>query len=476
MTVRLICYVLLTTLTLSAPARGEAEFTEFLIDSLTFGTASVQGCFIDEDIHMDIAGAVIEDNDVVWWRSDGADPPNWTKHTIDTYLSGARSIYTEDINDDGRTDVVAASYTGRRVAWYRNEGGDPVEWTRFWVNTSYYHDPHEVCVDDLNLDGYMDVLATSSSQHDVAVWFGDGQDPPNWTKQTVRTNFRMGKSVRSGDIDGDGLPDIVGAALQDNDVMWFRNDGGDPIVWEPGLIDGDFYGVHRVQAVDMDNDLDLDVVGAAYLGNMVAWWENVDGAGGDWTRHNVGYGVNKACVAAGALLDDDEIMDIAATGQQSDEVSVWYRESLTAHTWTKREVDGSFDRVWPLDICDLNGDGREDIIAASGHTGCNRVKWYRNEPTTAISGEVPELRGELHVIPNPFNPQTSINFTLNGAGHVSLAVFDSRGREVAHLLEEHLPAGRHSVTFAGDDLASGVYHVRLNSTADRLACRLVLLK
>jgi len=78
--------------------------------------------------------------------------------------------------------------------------------------------------------------------------------------------------------------------------------------------------------------------------------------------------------------------------------------------------------------------------------------------------------------PNPFNPTTTINFSLGSAGIVQLKVFDIFGREVATLVNGYRDAGGHSVTFNASGLASGVYIVQLNSGAQRVTGKMVLLK
>ena len=68
------------------------------------------------------------------------------------------------------------------------------------------------------------------------------------------------------------------------------------------------------------------------------------------------------------------------------------------------------------------------------------------------------LRGNY---PNPFNPQTTIGFTLPSASDVRLVVYDALGREVARLVEGELGAGLHEARFDGGSLASGLYLYRL---------------
>lgn len=78
--------------------------------------------------------------------------------------------------------------------------------------------------------------------------------------------------------------------------------------------------------------------------------------------------------------------------------------------------------------------------------------------------------------PNPFNPATSITFDLPQGGAVDLRVFDVLGRQAALLAEGPYAAGRHTVSFNGADLPSGVYFYTLCSGPFTESRKMVLLK
>lgn len=60
-------------------------------------------------------------------------------------------------------------------------------------------------------------------------------------------------------------------------------------------------------------------------------------------------------------------------------------------------------------------------------------------------------------VPNPFNPETMISFSLPKGGNVTLEVFDLAGRRVATLANGYIASGTHSVRFDASGLSSGVY-------------------
>jgi PKD repeat protein len=371
----LVVYIILV-LAAANPGRAQTYFETHIIDNHTYGTCSLEAPDIDGDGDLDVLAAANEDHDVIWWRNDGGEPVAWSKFTIGQNVFEAHSAYAADLDGDDDLDVIATAYRYSQVYWWRNDGGDPIEWTRFTISNTF-NAGHEVYASDLDNDGDNDVLGASSNLNRISWWRNDGGDPIIWSEQVIDGDVGLAKSVRTADIDGDSLMDVIGASLGDNDVIWYRNNGGDPIVWTEFLIDGDFWGAHRVQAIDMDYDGDYDIVGTACLGHQIAWWRNDGGEPVSWTKQIVGEGIINACVAMAADLDNDDDLDIAGTGQASDEVSWWRNDGGEPITWTKSTID-NFDRVWPLYIADLNNDNNLDIIAGSSQLGTGEVKWYDN--------------------------------------------------------------------------------------------------
>jgi hypothetical protein len=93
----------------------------------------------------------------------------------------------------------------------------------------------------------------------------------------------------------------------------------------------------------------------------------------------------------------------------------------------------------------------------------------------------PAARGVLANHPNPFNPSTTLSFSLKTAGRARLSVHDLRGRLLRVLAQGELSAGRHESVWDGLDrsgraLPSGVYFARLESEADVQVSKLLLLK
>ena len=84
-------------------------------------------------------------------------------------------------------------------------------------------------------------------------------------------------------------------------------------------------------------------------------------------------------------------------------------------------------------------------------------------------------------VPNPFNPGTTIGYTLAAPARAVIEIFDASGRVVARLDEGSQPAGAHSVAWDGRDrsgrrVASGVYFYRLEGMPAAQSRKMVLLK
>lgn len=78
--------------------------------------------------------------------------------------------------------------------------------------------------------------------------------------------------------------------------------------------------------------------------------------------------------------------------------------------------------------------------------------------------------------PNPFNPATTLDFSLPATAQVELAVFNVSGDRVATLVDGMQSAGAHSVTFDAAALPSGMYFARMSALDQVQTTRMLLLK
>jgi ligand-binding sensor domain-containing protein len=108
-----------------------------------------------------------------------------------------------------------------------------------------------------------------------------------------------------------------------------------------------------------------------------------------------------------------------------------------------------------------------------------------NPSTSAIAeqSQIPgQNNGRLGNFPNPFNPSTTISFSLPENGPANLSIYNLRGQIVKELCrEENLHKGDHSFVWNGKDqnevmVSSGVYFARLRTRAESLCLKLLLMK
>jgi hypothetical protein len=111
------------------------------------------------------------------------------------------------------------------------------------------------------------------------------------------------------------------------------------------------------------------------------------------------------------------------------------------------------------------------LVVANANETATLTYQYRVDSET-----VPEVPTLLANAPNPFNPSTSIRFTLPERQRITLDVLDALGRRVATLLDEERNAGRYAIPFDANGLATGVYIYRLVTPDKMLTGKMLLLR
>jgi len=116
--------------------------------------------------------------------------------------------------------------------------------------------------------------------------------------------------------------------------------------------------------------------------------------------------------------------------------------------------------------------GNCDIWSVGFWTESDGITSYtlaeRLQPHATSVEVTPATLARLSSYPNPFNPRTTVSFSLPATSHATLAIYDVRGMEVTRLVDEVLPAGDHSREWAGTNASgrsvpSGTYLCRLST-------------
>lgn len=112
-------------------------------------------------------------------------------------------------------------------------------------------------------------------------------------------------------------------------------------------------------------------------------------------------------------------------------------------------------------------DGPRNFISSAGCAG---------EPIGIFNQQVPSKYKLDQNFPNPFNPSTTISFSLPEKTFVKLKVFDTAGKLVDILTEGFLNSGNYTFDFNAENLASGVYFYKLETEQFSENKKMVLLK
>ena len=93
-----------------------------------------------------------------------------------------------------------------------------------------------------------------------------------------------------------------------------------------------------------------------------------------------------------------------------------------------------------------------------------------------VISEIPEEYDLYQSYPNPFNPSTTIKFSLPEENDVSLIIYNTLGQKVAELVSSKLDAGRYSYQWNAGDVATGLYIYELRTDKFVSVKKMMLLK
>jgi len=414
----LVFMFLITTL----PVRfisSQISWTKHTITDNFGGACSVHAQDINDDGLVDVLGAGWDINTVALWTNNGGNPITWTQQNIDTLFSGVSFVNAGDVDGDEDIDVLACSWYGSELAWWENSGGNPIQWTKHIIYEGFYN-AHEIAAADMDGDDDLDVLGAAALTDEIAWFESDGLNPPGWTKHVVSDSFDGARSVKAVDIDGDGLLDVVGAALLANAVTWWHNNGD--TTWTEYILDSNFGMSHMVYAPDIDDDGDNDIVAVAYTSNDVAWWCNDGNTPVQFTKQTIDPSLLGALGVFAEDINNDGHLDILATADITDDV-VWYSNSgVSPISWTKQIIDGNCDGAWPVYAADIDNDGDIDALAAANAS--DDIYWYEND----LVG-INENGGIFHT--SPQLSATIVRGPIRLPDGNNFCILDISGRKVA---------------------------------------------
>jgi hypothetical protein len=383
-----ICAGLTALATLDA---GEIRFTENLVRdkySYSYGIAAAD---LDGDGDLDLTSADTRIFKVYWHENDGKG--NFKHHVIENqYRDRPERHRIADVDKDGKPDVVIVENLFGDLSWYRNSGtpAKDEQWKRYPITKKTIPGAYDVEVVDLDGDGDLDVAASTWALSKKYVWCENPGDPINaaeWKLHLIEDKVGETRTIRAGDFNGDGKPDLLGSARDVGLVVWYENPG-DPrtATWIKHVVDKAAHQPAHGMPVDLDGDGDLDVIMANGMiaqgpSTEIVWYENVGkpGKGTDWTKHKIVSPFEGAFEAFAIDLDADGDLDVAATAWGPKGQFAWFENSGDPKgKWTMHSLKTNWPMANQVIAADLDGDKRPDLIAGA-EVGANEVRWWRNE-------------------------------------------------------------------------------------------------
>ena len=162
-------------------------------------------------------------------------------------------------------------------------------------------------------------------------------------------------------------------------------------------------------------------------------------------------------VVAGARQYKEGYIDIPVMGYSDNQETINYCQTGDVPKLKLLQHDGI--------IIDLDGD-----LPAFSSNGIYIIE------TLTESNMLPTDYTLENAYPNPFNPTTTISFTLPIDTDVSIAIYDIKGRMIQSLVDDNISAGYHSVYWDGSNFSSGIYFVKMISDNFVETHKLMLIK
>ncbi|MGC6487416.1 MAG: FG-GAP repeat domain-containing protein [Planctomycetota bacterium] len=387
--------------TLTAPlARAQWQPQQNISTSATAAIESVPVDY-DGDGDVDFATALLNNDQVVINRNNGNG--TYTQISLVTGLTNCGNVHAADMDGDGDTDLLAVGsgnvFFGQAVGsaelvFLRNNGNG--SWSIPYNNTNV-PGLWDVTSGDINGDGNEDIVYGLGFQFDQIGWQAGTGTGSFGGVQAIATGSAQGNEPRDihlADVDGDGDLDVLACHYLSNQLSWFRNNNGAGTSWTRVVIESGAAGVREVKTGDLNGDGVLDVVRTTVLNGQVAYFPGT-GNGSFGAKQVVATLATQP--SGGGLfgtdpqgprgvdvadLDGDGDLDLVVASEANSRVSVLYNDgsgSFGAPVPASTSANG----VNYVEAVDVDVDGDLDVISVS--PTANRVLWHEQACTVACA-------------------------------------------------------------------------------------------
>ncbi len=192
-----------------------------------------------------------------------------------------------------------------------------------------------------------------------------------FTERIIADNFRDAHFVYAIDVDEDGDMDVIGAG-QDG-ITWWENDGD--LQFTEHAIESEFYFSRSLYVADVDLDGDIDILGAG--GSGIAWYENDEEQ--SFTEHIVAEGFGHANGIHAIDFDGDSDVDVLGT---FDNVGIamgiaWW-ENNGEQEFSEHIISNDFILANGVCAADIDSDGDLDVLGGTYNHHDGNI-WWEND-------------------------------------------------------------------------------------------------
>ena len=225
-------------------------------------------------------------------------------------------------------------------------------------------------VGDINGDGLPDLIAGGRNGGGL-VWYQN----PNWNKNTIASGGAYGTDGEVGDVDGDSDNDYI--SLTTSELRWYENPS-----WSFHTIDS--INLHDIEIADFDQDGDLDIVGRnqaefSSQGNSLHFYRQNSPT--DWTHRTISIPNGEGLHVVD--IDNDTLVDVVVNEVWLENPGDIINGNWSEHTYTSSWIHKDAF----ITSGDFNKDGRTDIVLTPAELDGQiyRISWFEAPPNPSVS-------------------------------------------------------------------------------------------
>jgi len=350
---------------------------------------SVFSADLDGDGDPDVVSASIRDDKIAWFENTDGLGSFGAEQIITTATDGAIAVFVADLDGDGDADVLSASLWDDTIAWYENTDGlgsfGPQR-----IITNIADGATDVFAADLDGDDDTDVVS-ASREDDTVAWYENEDGLGNFgAPQVISNSADYVQAIHIADLDGDNDKDILSASAVDGIIGWFENlDGLGSFGSRQVINPGGALGTTTVYAADLDGDGDMDVLSSSgSVNSLVLWYENIDGQGNFNDIQAIASNIDGLWSVIAEDLDNDGDFDVLYADKRGDIVAWFENVDGLASFGPEQIISSSAQGAVAVFTADVDGDGDIDVLSASSRS--DEVAWHENTTNDCNANSIPD--------------------------------------------------------------------------------------